>query len=76
MYTKDHQSLMFGSEYNIVFSSFSSLQGERATGYGVSLLATLFGEDSTNSLLQYVAPPLVENPMDIEENEVKKIRLV
>lgn len=56
--------------------AFPVYSGERATGYGVSLLATLFGEGSTNSLLQYVAPPLVENPMDIEENEVKKIRLV
>ncbi|XP_029650535.1 probable aminopeptidase NPEPL1 isoform X1 [Octopus sinensis] len=55
--------------------AFPVYSGERATGYGVALLATLLGEGSSNSMLQYVAPPLVENSMDIEENEVKRIRL-
>ncbi|GLH01553.1 hypothetical protein R5R35_012861 [Gryllus longicercus] len=35
--------------------------GERATGYGVALLATLFGNFSTDRLLQSLAPPLRSN---------------
>lgn len=34
------------------------IQGERATGYGVALLPTLFGEHSESALLQRIAPTL------------------
>ena len=33
-------------------------QGERATGYGVALLVTLFGKASSSKLLQSIAPDL------------------
>lgn len=50
--------------------------GERATGYGVALLATLFGQMSHNSLLKYVAPPVsIQEAMEVEnEDSSKKIR--
>lgn len=32
------------------------MQGERATGYGVALLSTLFGKYSKCPLLQSIAP--------------------
>ena len=34
------------------------LQGERATGYGVALLMTLFGKYSRCPMLQHIAPEL------------------
>lgn len=37
-------------------------QGERATGYGVALLTTLYGQRSHNSLLQAMAPRLEKSP--------------
>lgn len=51
-------------------------QGERATGYGVALLATLFGQMSQNSLPKYVAPPVsIQEAMEVEnEDSSKKIR--
>ena len=36
-------------------------QGERATGYGVALLNTLFGSSSSSSLLQAVSPAVSHN---------------
>ena len=33
-------------------------QGERATGYGVALLNTLFGSYSSNNMLNDIAPSL------------------
>ncbi|XP_048762204.1 probable aminopeptidase NPEPL1 [Ostrea edulis] len=50
--------------------------GERATGYGVALLATLFGQMSHNSLLKYIAPPVsIQEAMEVEnEDSAKKIR--
>lgn len=40
--------------------------GERATGYGVGLLVSLFGRFSRSRFLQSIAPPLVA---DDEEEE-------
>jgi len=37
------------------------LQGERATGYGVALLNTLFGKFSQSEMLQQLAPELPED---------------
>ncbi|XP_074644678.1 putative aminopeptidase NPEPL1 isoform X2 [Tubulanus polymorphus] len=52
--------------------------GERATGYGVALLTTLFGQMTTNPLLRAIAP-LQENGLAMNSNEnasaSKKIRL-
>ncbi|XP_033096251.1 probable aminopeptidase NPEPL1 isoform X2 [Anneissia japonica] len=50
--------------------------GERATGYGVALLLSLFGRASESKLLQSVSPlgSLVED--QLVENASKKIRLV
>lgn len=48
---------------------FSSLQGDRATGYGVALLNTLFGKFSGSKLLQAAAPETEINgsvPMETE----------
>lgn len=46
------------------------LQGERATGYGIALLTTLFGQYTKQSLLKSIAPEL-----DIKaENASKKSR--
>ena len=39
-------------------------QGERATGYGVALLNTLFGSYSANPILQAVAPQLTIDETD------------
>jgi hypothetical protein len=36
--------------------------GERATGYGVALLNTLFGESSQSSILQMIAPIMEVEP--------------
>ncbi|XP_064610708.1 probable aminopeptidase NPEPL1 [Liolophura sinensis] len=49
--------------------------GERATGYGVALMTTLFGKASKNSLLQYNAPAQSCDGIDGQENSAKKIRL-
>ncbi|XP_069113273.1 probable aminopeptidase NPEPL1 [Argopecten irradians] len=54
--------------------------GERATGYGVALLTTLFGQLSGSSLLQQVAPSITlteamdTDPVDSSDNN-KKMRL-
>ncbi|XP_064641058.1 probable aminopeptidase NPEPL1 [Lineus longissimus] len=51
--------------------------GERATGYGVGLLNTLFGHLSQSTLLQYVAPQAIDGESsERDENALKKIRLV
>ena len=39
----------------LLFIGFS-LQGERATGYGVALLLALFGKSSESELLKSIAP--------------------
>ncbi|XP_046360463.1 probable aminopeptidase NPEPL1 [Haliotis rufescens] len=49
--------------------------GERATGYGVSLLTTLFGELSTNSMLKFIAPSVNCSMETDENNSPKKQRL-
>ena len=36
--------------------NFNLLQGERATGYGVALLNTLFGQYSKSALLREICP--------------------
>lgn len=54
---------------------FIFVQGERATGYGVALMTTLFGKASKNSLLQYNAPAQSCDGIDGQENSAKKIRL-
>lgn len=46
--------------------------GERATGYGVALLASLFGRYTGSSLLQAIGPTLEE---DGRESDKKKMRL-
>ncbi|XP_052059690.1 probable aminopeptidase NPEPL1 [Mytilus californianus] len=49
--------------------------GERATGYGVALLTTLFGSQSQNPLLQFIAPSIaIQEVMDVdcEESDSKK----
>ncbi|KAL1493754.1 hypothetical protein ABEB36_009448 [Hypothenemus hampei] len=45
--------------------------GERATGYGVSLLTTLFGSFSNQSLLRSIAPVI---PIGVAENHAKKAK--
>ncbi|KAK7114808.1 probable aminopeptidase NPEPL1 [Littorina saxatilis] len=50
--------------------------GERATGYGVSLLNTLFGAMSENKLLRSISPDTRANGVDEDSgNNPKKIRL-
>jgi probable aminopeptidase NPEPL1 len=49
--------------------------GERATGYGVALLVSLFGQYSNSELLQNIGPVLEESADDGNENERKKKRL-
>lgn len=53
--------------------------GDRATGYGPALMNTLFGQKSSNKLLQSIAPPLFldREQMEVEENmdNNKKARL-
>lgn len=49
--------------------------GERATGYGVALLASLFGHSSSCSLLQGMSPFSQKNGLD-EQSATKKMRLV
>lgn len=54
--------------------------GERATGYGVALLTTLFGQLSHSPMLQQVAPSItVTEAMDTDTNDYsdnnKKMRL-
>ena len=52
------------------------MQGERATGYGVALLATLFGSMSENKLLNSIGPDTRTNGVDENTGNVpKKIRL-
>ena len=43
-----------------------SLQGERATGYGVALLLALFGKSSESELLKSIAPKQLMNNLQIE----------
>uniref|UniRef100_A0AA50HZI9 Aminopeptidase NPEPL1 n=1 Tax=Euphausia superba TaxID=6819 RepID=A0AA50HZI9_EUPSU len=51
--------------------------GERATGYGVALLPTMFGHLSSSSLLQSIAPISTENgeSQNDDGKPVKKMRL-
>lgn len=48
---------------------------ERATGYGVALLTSLFGHLSNCSILQSMSPFLQKNGLD-EQSATKKMRLV
>jgi probable aminopeptidase NPEPL1 len=48
--------------------------GERATGYGVALLVSLFGRYTSSALLQSIGPSL-EDAEDGKESEKKKMRL-
>lgn len=44
--------------------------GERATGYGVALLTTLFGTQSQNPLLQFLAPSIaIPEVMDVDAED-------
>lgn len=49
--------------------------GERATGYGVALLNCLFGDSSTSSMLNSLAPVTESNGNASQEPEPKKLRL-
>lgn len=52
--------------------------GDRATGYGPALLNTLFGQKSSNKLLQSIAPPIsMWEQMEVEETEesAKKLKV-
>lgn len=47
------------------------IKGDRATGYGVSLLTTLFGDSSTNSTVKSLAPTVqlpLKNNLDNDED--------
>ena len=59
---------------------FSVQQGERATGYGVALLASLFGNRSSNSLLRLIGPKgAVNNGQAMEQDTIegsKRMKLV
>ena len=46
--------LLFSWQY--CHCTCSALQGERATGYGVALLTSLFGSFSNSLILQNIAP--------------------
>lgn len=51
--------MQYGIDSMIIILSIShtaSVQGERATGYGVAVLLTLFGQSSKNPLLQFLGP--------------------
>lgn len=48
--------------------------GERATGYGVGFLVSLFGRYSNSALLQSIGPAIDEHDA-AGENERKKMRL-
>lgn len=49
--------------------------GERATGYGVALLATLFGRYTGSSLLRNISPELQDRSEDSRQSDKKKMRL-
>ena len=49
--------------------------GERATGYGVALLVSLFGQYSESALLQSIGPVLEESADERSGSERKKMRL-
>ena len=49
--------------------------GERATGYGVALLVSLFGRYSSSRLLHSIGPALEEHLDEGKESETKKMRL-
>ena len=51
------------------------LQGERATGYGVALLVTLFGDYSEDQLLRSLGPKLKHDRSEIE-NPCKKFKRI
>lgn len=55
-----------------------SLQGERATGFGVALLMALFGQASDDSMLNKVSPLGAATIMseDQMERDCKRRRLV
>lgn len=51
---------------------FRLVQGERATGYGVSLLNVLFGAHSESALLRSSAPSNDLKPVDMPTPKRKK----
>jgi hypothetical protein len=53
--------------------SYLCLQGERATGYGVALLVTLFGTYSQDQLLRSLGPKLKFDGSEIE-NACKRLK--
>lgn len=52
------------------------MQGERATGFGVALLLSLFGRASEDPLLNMVSPLGVDEVEENPERDTKRRRLV
>ena len=63
-----------GSAETLIGHTFY-LQGERATGYGVALLVTLFGDYSEDQLLRSLGPKLKRDRSEIE-NPCKKFKRI
>ena len=63
-----HQSVYRFIYLSIYLCVVCLLQGERATGYGVALLLTLFGKVTDSALLQSIAP--VVPPMRPERDDI------
>ena len=58
--------------HKLSLSHFRLVQGERATGYGVSLLNVLFGAHSESALLRSTAPSNDVKPVDMPTPKRKK----
>lgn len=74
----EQPSQNFPKSYECELSSFVLLQGERATGYGVALLLSLFGGASEDPLLNLVSPLGCngDSPPEEMERDSKRRRLV
>lgn len=64
--------------YNLKCELFFLFQGERATGYGVALLLSLFGGASEDPLLNMVSPLGCngDSPPEDMERDSKRRRLI
>lgn len=77
LFIHSHLGFDFPGSWLHIDMASPAFVGERATGYGVALLPTLFGVMSHNKLLQDLAPTTTVNGLQDspQANAPKKIRL-
>uniref|UniRef100_T1J675 Cytosol aminopeptidase domain-containing protein n=1 Tax=Strigamia maritima TaxID=126957 RepID=T1J675_STRMM len=76
LFIASHIGFDFAGSWIHVDMAYPVHCGERATGYGVALLLTLFGQESHSTLLQSISPLRQENGVQEDGCVSKKMRLL